>query len=78
MNKTKMKPEDYVKNYTYYVTWSEEDQVYIARIIEYESLAAHGDTPEEALRQIIFVTDDCVRSVIDDGNEVIWPRKLFK
>lgn len=38
--------------YLYSVGWSEEDEAYIARVAEFPSLAAHGDTQEAALREI--------------------------
>ncbi len=43
--------------YTYREEWSEEDGVYIARCLEFPSLAAHGPTPEEAFKEIreVFV-----------------------
>jgi predicted HicB family RNase H-like nuclease len=55
------KPEDYA----YTVMWSQEDQVYIGRVAEFESLAAHGDTPIAALQEIT----DVVRYVLEDLEE---------
>lgn len=54
--------ETNINRYTYREEWSEEDQVYIARCLEFPSLAAHGDTPESALAEIktvvVLVLDD--------------------
>jgi len=63
------KPEDYA----YTVMWSEEDQAYIGRVAEFASLAAHGASPEVALKEITEV----VRFVLDDlaesGEEIPPP-----
>lgn len=40
------------EQYLYSVGWSEEDEAFIARVVEFPSLAAHGDTQDEALREI--------------------------
>ena len=50
------------EQYLYSVGWSEEDDAYIARVAEFQSLAAHGDTQEDALREI----KDVVRFVLSD------------
>lgn len=57
----KMKFEQYL----YSVGWSEEDKSFIARVAEFPSLAAHGNTQEEALREI----KDVVRFVLEDLKE---------
>ncbi len=41
-----------VEKYLYSVGWSEEDKTFVARVAEFPSLAAHGDTLEEALHEI--------------------------
>lgn len=51
--------------YEYRVNWSEDDAAYVARVTEFPSLAAHGETMESALREIKFV----VSSVLEDLNE---------
>lgn len=40
------------EEYLYSVAWSEEDEAFVARVAEFPSLAAHGDTQEEALGEI--------------------------
>jgi predicted HicB family RNase H-like nuclease len=55
------KPE----NYAYTVIWSEEDQIYIGRVAEFPLLAAHGASPEAALKEIT----DVVRYVLEDLEE---------
>jgi predicted RNase H-like HicB family nuclease len=41
-----------LEQYLYSVGWSDEDDVYVARVAEFSSLAAHGDTQEAALAEI--------------------------
>lgn len=48
------------------VRWSEEDQVYIARVAEFPSLTAHGDSREDALRELQQV----VNAVISEPETV--------
>jgi len=54
-----------IEQYLYSVGWSEEDKTFVARAAEFPSLAAHGDTQEEALREI----KDVVRFVLEDLTE---------
>jgi predicted HicB family RNase H-like nuclease len=48
--------------YTYREEWSEEDDAYIARCLEFPSLATHGPSPELALTELRAV----VASVVED------------
>lgn len=59
--------------YSYRVEWSEKDQAFIARCIEFPSLSAHGDSPAEALASIQQVVDESVNWMIEDGEEVAEP-----
>lgn len=45
------------EQYLYNVGWSEADKTFIARIAEFPSLAAHGDTQEEAMSEIKAVVE---------------------
>ncbi|HUX40388.1 MAG TPA: type II toxin-antitoxin system HicB family antitoxin [Rectinemataceae bacterium] len=38
--------------YTYREEWSEEDDAYVARCLEFPSLSAHGPSPEAALAEL--------------------------
>lgn len=53
------------EHYLYSVGWSEKDETFVARVAEFPSLAAHGDTQEEALREI----KDVVSFVLNDLKE---------
>lgn len=73
MNKTtkkqvkKNKKESLPKTeqYLYSVGWSEADESFVARVAEFPSLAAHGETQEEAMREI----RDVVEVVLNDLKE---------
>ena len=61
------------KKYTYRIEWSEVDQAHLAHCLEFPSLAAHGDTPERALKEIEFVVSESIRWMIDEGESVPEP-----
>src|SRR5260370_41609729 len=65
-----------LKKFLYSVGWSEEDEAFIARVAEFPSLAAHGDTQEDALREIKEVVR-CVLSDLKENKEPI-PEPLGK
>ncbi len=44
-----------IKKYTYRIEWSGEDNCHVAGCLEFPSLAAHGNTLEDALREIEYV-----------------------
>ena len=53
------------EEYLFSVVWSDDDEAFIGRTIEFPSLAAHGKTQEDALREI----SDVVGFVIEDLRE---------
>jgi predicted RNase H-like HicB family nuclease len=53
------------EHYLYSVGWSEQDEAFVARVAEFPSLAAHGETQEEALREI----KSAVEFVLNDLRE---------
>jgi predicted HicB family RNase H-like nuclease len=70
-NKNSMlfKPEDY----SYSVSWSEEDQSFIGRVAEFESLAAHGDTQISALNEITEVVRVVLQDLAESGEPIPEP-----
>lgn len=54
------------EEYSYSVAWSEEDDAFIGRVVEFPLLAAHGSTQEKALREIrtvvAYVLEDLAAS----------------
>ena len=57
------------EQYLYSVGWSETDEAFVARVAEFPSLAAHGETQEEAMREI----GDVVEFVLNDLKEANEP-----
>jgi predicted HicB family RNase H-like nuclease len=67
-----------VEKYTFRVEWSEEDQVHIARCLEFPFLAAHGATAAKALREIEDVVAVTVEWMQEEGESVPEPFGLKK
>ncbi len=59
--------------YTYEAMWSEEDRVFIARVAEFPSLAAHGDSRGSSLRALKSVVDSVVKDLAESGEEIPQP-----
>jgi len=67
-----------IEKYTYRIEWSEDDHCHVARCLEFPSLAAHGDTIEEALREIENVVVESVNWMREEGETVPTPLGLKK
>jgi predicted HicB family RNase H-like nuclease len=63
------KAEDYI----YSVLSSPEDAAFIGRVLEFPSLAAHGETQEEALREIRSVVEYALEDLRDSGEPAPEP-----
>lgn len=68
MMKTKSKPD--VGHYMLSVIWSEQDQSYLAKAAEFESLIAHGETQEEAMSEMKALLT-VVLEDLSENNEAI-------
>ncbi|MBU2622595.1 MAG: type II toxin-antitoxin system HicB family antitoxin [Proteobacteria bacterium] len=67
-----------IEKYTYRIEWSEDDHCHVARCLEFPSLAAHGDTIEEALREIESVVTESVKWMQEEGEAAPTPLGLKK
>ncbi len=47
-----------MKDYPILIFWSDEDQAYIADVPDLRHCSAHGETPEEALREVRLALAD--------------------
>jgi predicted RNase H-like HicB family nuclease len=65
-----------VDKYSYALEWSEEDEAYVARCREFPSLSAHGDDPEEALKEIKYVVKESIEWLEEEGDPVPVPYGL--
>ncbi len=69
-----------VSKYTFRIEWSAVDNAHIARCLEFPLLAAHGKTPEKALREIEFVVAESISWLQEEGSPIPEPLggKKFK
>lgn len=65
-----MNPAD---EYTYTISYDDRDGIFVARVAEFRSLAAHGDTAEEALKEIRFIVGDVIRDLEECGEPIPAP-----
>ncbi len=59
--------------YTYEVSWSEDDGVFISRCLEFPSLAAHGKTEVVALKEIVDLVEDILSNMKKNNEEIPEP-----
>jgi predicted RNase H-like HicB family nuclease len=67
-----------VNKYTYRIEWSEEDACHVARCLEFPSLATHGATIEDSLREIEHVVAQSIKWLLEEGEPVPEPLGLKK
>jgi predicted HicB family RNase H-like nuclease len=73
-NKVKSAAPGYkADEYNYTVAWSEEDEAFIGRVSEFSSLAAHGETLQDALREIIEVVQLAIEDLQESGESIPTP-----
>jgi predicted RNase H-like HicB family nuclease len=63
-----------MKDYHVNVFYSEEDGGYIADIPDLESCSAFGETPEEALREVLVAKKAWIAAAKKNGKPVPKPR----
>jgi predicted RNase H-like HicB family nuclease len=56
--------------YTYEAMWSEEDRAFIARVREFPSLEAHGDSRGSSIRALRSVIAIVVKDLVESGEEI--------
>jgi predicted RNase H-like HicB family nuclease len=62
-----------VPQYTYEARWSEEDRAFIARVREFPSLEAHGDSRGGSIRALKSVIATVVKDLVECGEDVPAP-----
>ena len=67
--------DELIKHYSYIVKYSLEDEAYIARCIEL-GIMAHGDSQEEAIREIKEATRVHLLMLSEDNEELPQPSTL--
>ena len=61
------------EQYTYRISWSEEDQEYLGLCVEFPSLSWLEGTPEKALQGIRQLVKDCVYDLEQEKQPVPEP-----
>jgi predicted RNase H-like HicB family nuclease len=63
-----------MKDYHINVFYSEEDDAYIADIPDLKYCSAHGDTPEEALREVLVAKAAMLDVMREEGLPIPEPK----
>ena len=63
-----------MKDYHINVFYSQEDACYIADIPDLKYCSAHGDTPEEAVREVTVAKELWLASARENGYPIPKPR----
>jgi len=72
-----MKPVPTVNDYEFRIWYSprEGDQCFIAQVVGWPSIMAHGDSPDEAAREIRDALDFALEVSLKHGNRIPLPRR---
>ncbi len=62
-------------HYTYEAMWSEEERVFIARVAEFPSLEARGDSRGSSLRALRSVVDAVLKDLAESGEDIPKPEQ---
>ena len=63
-----------MRDYHINVFYSEEDECYIADIPDLKYCSAHGDTPEEALHEVLIAKDGWLEVAHEEGVPIPEPK----
>lgn len=62
------------RDYHIDIFWSDEDQSYIANLPDFEYCSAFGDTPEEALKELLIAREGWLEVAREHGDPIPEPR----
>ena len=62
--------------YSINLTWSDEDNCYVATVSEFPGLSAFGDTPEEAIEEAKIAVEGFLKVYKEDGCQIPEPEIL--
>ena len=62
-----------MRDYPILIFWSDEDQAYIADAPDLRHCSAHGETPEEALREIQVAIEAWLEVAREQGKPIPAP-----
>jgi predicted RNase H-like HicB family nuclease len=63
-----------MKDYHINIFYSEEDSCYIADIPDLKYCSAHGETPEEALHEVLIAKEAWLATALEEGLPIPEPR----
>jgi predicted RNase H-like HicB family nuclease len=63
-----------MRDYHINIFYSEEDEAYIADIPDLKYCSAHGETPEEALREVLIAKEGCLAVMREDAVPIPEPK----
>ena len=63
-----------MKKYERIIFWSHEDNVFIAEIFELKGCVAHGETQDEALREVNTVAAEWLKPAAEKGWTIPQPK----
>lgn len=69
------KIQEYIKHYSYSVSYSLEDETYVAECLEL-GIMAHGDTQEKAIAAVKEATTVHLQMLEEDGEAIPSPLSL--
>ena len=56
------------------ISWSDEDDVFIADVPDLRFCSAHGPTPQDALREVLVAQELFLEGLAEQGREIPKPR----
>lgn len=63
-----------MSDYHINIFYSDEDKAYIADIPDLKYCSAHGETPEEALREVLIAKEGVLAVMREEGLPIPTPR----
>jgi predicted RNase H-like HicB family nuclease len=67
---------EYIKNYSYLVEFSSEDEAYLAKCIEL-GIIAHGDSQEDAIGEIKEAVRVHLLMLLEDEDKIPEPKSIL-
>jgi predicted RNase H-like HicB family nuclease len=63
-----------MRDYHINIFYSQEDESYIADIPDWKFCSAHGDTPEEALHEVLIAKEAWLETAREEGLPIPQPK----
>ena len=67
-----------IDKYTYRVEWDNDDKIHIANCLEFPSLKAHGNTPDEALKEVRAALSETLKWMKKENETIPDPLSMKK